>query len=74
MFHIGDIITGKPESDKAYFITNTLGKYKVIGIDYELDKIIVLVIDHVNKSNIGNVYGVEAKYFRLAKIGGANLK
>ena len=74
MFKIGDIITGKPESDKAYFITNTLGKYKVIGIDYELDKITVMVIDHVDKSNIGNIYGVEAKYFKLAKIGGASLK
>lgn len=74
MFKIGDIITGKPESDKAYFITNTLGKYKVIGIDYELDKITVMVIDHVDKHNIGNVYGVEEKYFKLAKIGGASLK
>ena len=73
MFKIGDIITGKPESDKAYFITNTFGKYKVIGIDYELDKIIILVIDHVDKSNIGNVYGVEEKYFELV-IGGAKLK
>ena len=74
MFKIGDIITGKPESDKAYFITNTLGTYKVIGADYELDKIIIRVIDHVNKSNIGNVYGIEEKYFKLAKIGGASLK
>ena len=74
MFEIGDIITGKPESDKVYFITNTLGKYKIIGIDYELDKIVVLVIDHVDKSNIGNIYGVEEKYFELAKIGGASLK
>lgn len=74
MFEIGDIITGKPESNDAYFITNTFGKYKVIGADYELDKIIIRVIDHVDKSNIGRVYGVEAKYFKLAKIGGANLK
>ena len=74
MFKIGDIITGKPESDKAYFITNTLGKYKIIGIDYELNKIVVLIIDHVDKSNIGNIYGVEEKYFELAKIGGASLK
>lgn len=74
MFKIGDIITGKPESDKAYFITNTLGKYKIIGIDYELNKIVVLIIDHVDKHNIGNVYGVEEQYFELAKIGGASLK
>ena len=74
MFKIGDIITGKPESDKAYFITNTLGKYKIIGIDYELNKIVVLIIDHVDKSNIGNIYGVEPKYFELVKTGGANLK
>ena len=74
MFKIGNIITGKPESDKVYFITNTLGKYKVIGTDYELDKIIVRVIDHVYKHNIGNIYGVEAKYFKLDKIGGASLK
>ena len=74
MFKIGDIITGKPEANKAYFITNAFGKYKVVGIDYELDKIIIRVIDHVDKSNIGNIYGVEPGYFQLAKIGGANLK
>lgn len=74
MFKIGDIITGKPEANKAYFITNAFGKYKVIGIDYELDKIIIRVIDYADKSNIGNTYGVEPGYFELAKTGGAKLK
>ena len=74
MFEIGDIITGKPESNDAYFITNTFGKYKVIGIDYEFGKIIVEIISHTNKINIGMIYGVEEKYFKLAKIGGASLK
>lgn len=74
MFKIGDVITGKQESDKVYFITNTLGKYKIIGIDYELNKIVVLIIDHMYKHNIGNIYGVEEQYFELVKTGGANLK
>ena len=74
MFKIGDIITGKPKSNRAYFITNTYGKYKVIGFNEEFDKVIIRVIDHVDKSNIGNIYGVEEQYFELAKIGGANLK
>lgn len=74
VFHIGDIITGTPESNKKYFKTNAYGKYKIIGIDYEFGKIIVEIISHTNKINIGMTYGVEPKYFKLVKTGGANLK
>jgi hypothetical protein len=62
---VGDYIVALLESDREYGITNTDMKLgKVVGKND--DGIQIEIIDHVDKSDIGDTYWVEPKYFRKA--------
>jgi len=69
----GNIVTGTKESDDKYGITNTSMKQGVVlSINNDANAIVIEIVEHGDKSEIGNIYTVESQYFSV--IGNAETK
>lgn len=65
-FKVGDIIKGKESSNRMHSVTDDRGIYEVIKIE-ENNYIKVRLIYHKKyMDKLGNIYGVNPKYFKKA--------
>jgi hypothetical protein len=63
-FNVGDCITGTPESNRKYLVTNTDMRCGIVTAVTE-DSILVEVLAHVNSGHIGVFYEVDPEFFQL---------
>lgn len=74
-FCIGDLVTGTPQSNDTYGVTNSNGVYEVIKLGRIDDNIRIKVIDHkIYPSQLNKCFWVRSKYFVLASYGSTQRK
>lgn len=68
-FSVGDLVTGTPQSNDTYGVTNEGGVYEVIKLGHA-DNIRIKVINHkIYPSQLNKCFWVRSKYFVLASYG-----
>ena len=65
-FNIGDLVTGLPESNGFYDITNSKSICRVVNISANKQRMSVEVISNPGRTQyIGEIYPVECEHFTL---------
>jgi len=75
MFKVGDLIEGTERGNAKYSSTNeSMLKAEVIEVYEDEGLIEIIIVDHLNADNNGDIHEVEPHYFDLVSSGGTGSK